>query len=36
MTPMHYDLVVLGSGSAAHSVATHCRKAGWSVAIVES
>ena len=32
---MTYDLVVLGSGSAAHGVATRCRKAGWRVAVVE-
>lgn len=32
---MEYDLVVLGSGSAGHGVASRCRKAGWTVAIVE-
>jgi glutathione reductase (NADPH) len=32
---MRYDLVVLGSGSAGHGVASRCRKAGWTVAIVE-
>lgn len=32
----HFDLVVLGTGSGASAVATNCRKAGWSVAIVDS
>lgn len=31
-----FDLVVLGSGSAGTKVATTCRKAGWSVAVVEA
>jgi len=30
------DLIVLGTGSAAQSVAYPCREAGWSVAIVDS
>lgn len=30
-----FDLVVVGSGSAAGTVASRCRKAGWSVAMVE-
>lgn len=31
-----FDLVVLGTGSAAATVATRCRQAGWSVGIVDS
>jgi glutathione reductase (NADPH) len=31
-----FDLVVLGTGSAASSVASRCRSAGWQVAIVDS
>lgn len=31
-----FDLVVIGSGSAASGVASRCRAAGWSVAIVDS
>src|SRR6266700_940105 len=30
-----FDLVVIGSGSAAQSVASRCRKAGWTVAMVD-
>ncbi|TCK18010.1 glutathione reductase (NADPH) [Thiogranum longum] len=30
-----FDLVVIGSGTAATVSATHCRKAGWSVAVVD-
>lgn len=30
-----YDLIVIGTGSAATTVATRCRGAGWSVAIVD-
>jgi len=30
------DLIVLGTGSAAQSVAYPCREAGWSVAVVDS
>jgi len=33
---MTVDLVVLGSGEAAQSVAYPCRKAGWSVTVVDS
>jgi glutathione reductase (NADPH) len=33
---IHVDLIVLGTGSAAQSVAYPCRAAGWSVAIVDS
>ncbi len=31
----HFDLVVVGTGSAASSVANPCRAAGWSVAVVD-
>ncbi len=31
-----YDLVVIGTGSAASTVAYKCRKAGWSVAVIDS
>ena len=31
-----FDLVAIGSGAAASGVATECRKAGWSVALVDS
>lgn len=31
-----FDLVVIGTGSAASTVAYECRKAGWEVAIVDS
>jgi glutathione reductase (NADPH) len=31
-----FDLVAIGSGAAASGVATKCRKAGWSVALVDS
>src|SRR5258708_8880658 len=30
-----FDLVVIGSGSAAQSVASRCRRAGWTVAMVD-
>src|SRR3989441_7466905 len=30
-----FDLVVLGSGSAAQTVASRCRAAGWTVAMVD-
>jgi glutathione reductase (NADPH) len=30
-----FDLVVIGSGSAAHAVASRCRQAGWTVAMVD-
>jgi glutathione reductase (NADPH) len=33
---MTVDLIVLGSGAAAQSVADTCRKAGWSVTVVDS
>jgi len=31
-----FDLIVIGSGSAARSVAYPCREAGWKVALAES
>jgi glutathione reductase (NADPH) len=31
-----FDVIVIGTGSAASTVALHCRKAGWQVAIVDS
>src|ERR1700722_10627846 len=31
-----FDVVVIGTGSAASTVAIHCREAGWQVAIVDS
>jgi glutathione reductase (NADPH) len=31
-----FDLVVLGTGAAASTVAHTCREAGWQVAIVDS
>jgi glutathione reductase (NADPH) len=31
-----FDLIVIGTGSAASTVALHCREAGWRVAIVDS
>src|SRR5436853_7389730 len=30
-----FDLVVIGSGTAAQAVASRCRKAGWTVAMVD-
>src|SRR5215475_15095114 len=32
----HFDLIVIGSGSAATSIAHPCRSAGWQVAMVDS
>jgi glutathione reductase (NADPH) len=32
----NFDLVVIGTGTAASSVAFTCRSAGWSVAVVDS
>ncbi len=32
----HVDLIVLGTGATAQSVAYPCREAGWSVAVVDS
>lgn len=31
-----FDLIVIGSGTAASTVASHCRSAGWQVAIIDS
>src|SRR5580700_952158 len=31
-----FDLVVIGTGSAANTVAGRCREAGWNVAVVDS
>src|SRR6266699_4157430 len=31
-----FDLIVIGTGSAASTVAYKCRKAGWEVAIIDS
>ncbi len=31
-----YDLVVIGTGTAASTVASRCRHAGWTVAIIDS
>ncbi|GBC85752.1 Glutathione amide reductase [bacterium HR11] len=36
MTTLSFDLVVLGTGSAGAGAARACRKAGWSVAIVDA
>ncbi|HVH69230.1 MAG TPA: NAD(P)/FAD-dependent oxidoreductase [Gemmatimonadales bacterium] len=37
MEPSHqFDLVVIGTGSAASTVADRCRSGGWSVAVVDS
>jgi glutathione reductase (NADPH) len=34
--PLKFDLISLGTGIAASTVATTCAKQGWNVAIVES
>lgn len=34
--PKKFDLVVIGTGSAAASVAHQCRSAGWNVAVIDS
>jgi glutathione reductase (NADPH) len=34
--PRHFDLIALGTGSAASAAAYKCRQAGWDVAIVDS
>lgn len=31
----HYDLVVIGTGTAASVAASHCRSAGWTVAVID-
>lgn len=35
MITSRYDLIVIGSGTAANVIAFNCRKAGWSVAIID-
>lgn len=35
MNPKRFDLVVIGTGSAASAVAGRCRKEGWSVAVID-
>lgn len=35
MTPSRYDLIVIGSGTAANVTAFNCRKAGWTVAVID-
>ena len=35
MNDMKYDLIVIGSGTAADVTAFSCRKAGWSVAVID-
>lgn len=35
MSQQSYDLVVIGSGTAANVTAFNCRKAGWSVAVID-
>ncbi|TAL79513.1 MAG: NAD(P)/FAD-dependent oxidoreductase [Burkholderiaceae bacterium] len=35
MTDIKYDLIVIGSGTAANVTAFNCRKAGWSVAVID-
>ena len=36
MASKSYDLVVIGTGSAASTVASRCRSAGWTVAVIDS
>ncbi|HBP87642.1 MAG TPA: NAD(P)/FAD-dependent oxidoreductase [Nitrospirales bacterium] len=36
MKTIFFDLVVIGTGSAASTVASQCRSAGWKVAIIDS
>jgi len=36
MAPQTFDLVVIGTGSAASTVAYQCRSSGWQVAVVDS
>lgn len=35
MTDNNYDLIVIGTGTAANVTAFNCRKAGWSVAVID-
>ena len=34
--PQTFDLIVVGTGTAASTIAGVCRKAGWSVAVIDS
>ena len=34
--PRKFDVIAIGTGSGASAVASHCREAGWQVAIVDS
>jgi glutathione reductase (NADPH) len=34
--PDHFDLIVIGTGAAASTVAFACREAGWSVAVIDN
>ncbi len=36
MPSKSYDLIVIGTGSAASAVASRCRSAGWTVAVIDS
>lgn len=36
MTHISFDLMVIGTGSAASTIATECRSAGWSVAVIDA
>src|SRR5882672_10706408 len=36
MATKAFDLVVIGTGSAASAVASRCRSAGWRVAVIDS
>jgi glutathione reductase (NADPH) len=36
MATQKFDLIVIGTGTAATAVATECRAAGWNVAIIDS
>lgn len=36
MSPTRFDLIIIGSGSAAQSVSKPCAEAGWKVAVVDS
>ncbi len=36
MAQKRYDLIVIGTGAAASAVASRCRNAGWTVAIIDS
>ena len=36
MSKLHYDLIVLGSGTAGQTIAQACRDAGWHVALIDN